>query len=245
LKYLVNVKGLDGINELHFDPKNGLLIGAAAPLNKVVAHPDVIRCYPLLVDAAQQVASYQIRNRATLGGNLCNASPAGDTIGACLVYGGKLNVFNLKGNRVEPLNSFFKGPGKTVLEPGDIVTSITFPLPPQNHAGTYIKLGRNKIGDLAIVGVTALGYPNSDVKSGYVFKIALASVAPVPFVPHRAEEILAEQPVNEKVISEAAQIVMDSCAPIDDVRSSALYRKFMIRNLTRQALTEVWQKIDK
>ncbi|NPV78283.1 MAG: xanthine dehydrogenase family protein subunit M [Anaerolineae bacterium] len=245
LKYLVNVKGLDGTNEIRFDPKNGLTIGAAVPMNKIVSHPDINKHYPLLTEAARTVASYQLRSRATIGGNICNASPAGDTIGACIVYGGKLNVHSIKGKRLEPLASFFKGPGKTVLEPGDIVTSISFPLPPPNHVGRYIKLGRNKISDLAIVGVTVLGYPDSNAKSGYTFKIALASVAPVPLVPLKAEQILADKPLNENIISEAAQAAMDSCTPIDDVRSSARYRKYMIRNLTRQALTDVWQKIKK
>jgi CO/xanthine dehydrogenase FAD-binding subunit len=244
-KYLVNVKGLDGTNEIMFDPKKGLTIGAAVPMNRVVANPDVIKYYPLLANAARTVASYQLRNRATIIGNICNASPAGDTIGACIVYGGNLNVHSLKGKRIEPLSTFFKGPGKTVLEPGDIVTSISFPLPSKDHAGRYIKLGRNKISDLAIVGVTVLCYPDSDLNSGYRFKIVLASVAPVPFVPTTAEEILASKPVNETVILEAAQAAMDSCTPIDDVRSSARYRKYMIRNLTRQALTDVWQKVKK
>ena len=245
LKYLVNVKGLDGFNDIQFNPKTGLTIGAAVPLNKIISHPEIVRHYPLLADSARTIASYQLRNRATLGGNICNASPAGDTLGACLVYGGKLNVYSLKGKRVEPLDRFFKAPGKTVLKPGDIVFSVSFPLSPQHQASRYIKLGRNKISDLTIVGVTALGYPDKSARSGYTFKIVLASVAPVPFVPLKAEEILADQPLSEKTISEAAQATMDSCAPIDDVRSSARYRRYMIRNLTQQALMDVWQKIKK
>ena len=93
---------------------------------------------------------------------------------------GVLHVYGPDGYRDEPLNAFFKGPGKTNLKPGDIATSLFLPLPPQGHAARYIKLGRNRLGDLALVGVTALGYPDASAASGFRFRIALASVAPVP-----------------------------------------------------------------
>jgi carbon-monoxide dehydrogenase medium subunit len=184
-----------------------------------------------------------LRTRATVVGNICNASPAGDTIGACIVFDGVLQVHGVNGLRQEALATFFRGPGRTVLQPGDIAAAIHLPLPPQGHAARYIKLGRNAIGDLAIVGVTALGYPDPAAPSGYRFRLALASVAPVPLVPVQAEAILAEEPINETVIARASQAAMEACTPIDDVRSSARYRQLMARNLTRQALTEVWAQL--
>jgi carbon-monoxide dehydrogenase medium subunit len=117
------------------------------------------------------------------------------------------------------------------------------PVPPKGYAAKYTKLGRNAIGDLAIVGVTALGYPDSDTLSGFCFRLALASVAPIPLVPARAETILAEGPVTEATFTEAAQAAMDACTPIDDVRGSARYRRLMTRNLTKKALIEVWKQI--
>ena len=117
------------------------------------------------------------------------------------------------------------------------------PVPPKGCAAKYIKLGRNAIGDLAIVGVTALGYPDSNTPSGYRFRLALASVAPVPLVPTQAETILAEQPITEAAIAAAAQAAMAACNPIDDVRGSARYRKLMVRNLTKKALTQVWEEL--
>ncbi|MGA9398253.1 MAG: xanthine dehydrogenase family protein subunit M [Anaerolineaceae bacterium] len=242
-KYLVEVKHFDGMTSIKFDPAKGLTIGAATPMNKVVAHPDVNKNYPLLAEAARSVASYQLRNRATMVGNICNASPAGDTTGASIVLEGTLIVHGVNGVRSEPLKTFFLGPGKTVLKPGDIVTTITYPLPPKGWAGKYIKLGRNVLSDLSIVGVTVMGYPDSTAKSGFRFHIALASVAPVPFVAATAEALLAEKPISDAVLEEAATITMDSCTPIDDVRGSARYRKLMVHNLTRKALAEVWAKI--
>lgn len=244
-KYIVDVKNLDGMSQITFDPAAGLTIGAAVNMNRVVVSPEVQQFYPVLAEAAHTVASYQLRTRATLVGNICNASPAGDTIGACLVLEGSLRVHGVNGVRLESLSSFFRGPGKTVLKPGDIVTAIVFPIPPQNYAAKYIKLGRNAIGDLAIVGVTALGYPDSSAASGYRFRLALASVAPIPLRPTPAETILAERPINESTIAEAAAAAMEASTPIDDVRGSARYRKLMVRNLTRQAITEVWERIKK
>ena len=242
-KYLVDVKGLDGTDAMHFDPGKGLTIGAAVNMNRVISSADVKGHYPLLVEAAHTVASYQLRSRATIVGNICNASPAGDTIGACLVFAGILNVHGVDGLRQEPLKTFFLGPGKSTLKPGDVVTSIFFPLPPANSAGRYIKVGRNTIGDLAIVGVTVLGFPDPETASGYRFRIALASVAPVPLVPAQAEAILADRPVKEATIEAAAEAAMEACNPIDDVRGSARYRKYMVRNMTCQALADVWQQI--
>jgi CO/xanthine dehydrogenase FAD-binding subunit len=109
--------------------------------------------------------------------------------------------------------------------------------------GKYIKLGRNRASDLAIVGVTAIGYPDNGTGSGYSMKLALASVAPVPLVVDRVEEILGQNPITEETLSEAAQAAMDACTPIDDVRGSARYRKYMVRNLSLKALKNVWEKL--
>ncbi|MGW8225619.1 MAG: FAD binding domain-containing protein, partial [Anaerolineales bacterium] len=154
-KYLVDIKGLEGMNDLTFDAAEGLTIGAAVNMNRVIASPVVAEYYHVLAEAAESVASYQLRTRATIIGNICNASPAGDTIGACLLLDGVLTIFGAQGERQVPLSDFFLGPGHTILEPGDIVSSIHFPLPKEGIKGRYLKLGRNKLSDLSIVGVTA------------------------------------------------------------------------------------------
>jgi CO/xanthine dehydrogenase FAD-binding subunit len=242
-KYLVDVKGLDGTDDIGFDPSGGLILGAAVNMNRVIASPEVKKFYPLLAEAAQSVASYQLRTRATIAGNICNASPAGDTIGACIVLGARLRVYGVDGVREEPLTTFFSGPGKTVLKPGDIVTAVLFPLPPGGCQGRYIKLGRNALSDLSIVGVTVLGYKDAAAVSGFRFHIALASVAPTPLVPAEAQAVLADNPLNEATIEAAADAAMKAATPIDDVLSSARYRKLMVRNLTRQALLDVWSRL--
>lgn len=242
-KYLVDVKNLDGTNDLRFDPQQGLTIGAAVNMNRVAASPEVQTHYSLLAQACQSVASYQLRTRATIVGNICNASPAGDTIGACLVLNGVLHIHGANGLRQEPLEKFFLGPGKTTLKPGDIVTSIHFPLPPTGFKGVYLKLGRNQLSDLSIVGVTVMGYPDAATPSGYHFRLALASVAPIPLEPVKVETFLANQSINSETIQEAARLAAGSCTPIDDVRGSARYRTAMVRNLTRKGLQEVWKML--
>jgi CO/xanthine dehydrogenase FAD-binding subunit len=243
-KYLVDVKGLDGTDELHYDPEQGLSVGAAVNMNRVICSEAVQMYYPLLAEACRSVASYQLRTRATVVGNVCNASPAGDTIGACLVLQGVLHVYGEQGFRQIPLSGFFLGPGKTVLQPGDVVTAIQFPKPPPDSAGKYIKLGRNTKSDLAIVGVTALGHPDARLSSGYHFQVALASVAPIPLLVAEAQDYLAVHAAKPEAFKQAARLAEDACNPIDDVRGSARYRKAMVRRLTEKALNSIWESLE-
>jgi len=243
-KFLVDVKNLNGANDLHFDPQSGLTLGAAVNMNRVIASSEVQAHYPLLAEACRSVASYQLRTRATIVGNICNASPAGDTIGACLALGGILHIHGIDGLRQESLGSFFLGPGRTTLKTGDVVTAIHFPLPPKKCSGTYIKLGRNQLSDLSIVGVTAFGHPDSNCESGYRIRLALASVAPIPLVPVEVETYLANHSITRESLLEAASLSADACKPIDDVRGSARYRKEMVRNLSAKALAEVWKNLN-
>ncbi|MBN2146491.1 MAG: xanthine dehydrogenase family protein subunit M [Anaerolineales bacterium] len=242
-RYLVDVKKLDGTSEIIFNEGLGLTIGAAVNMNQVITHPQVQAHYPLLAQACRRVASYQLRSRATIVGNICNASPAGDTIGACMLLDGILNIHGINGLRQEFLAGFFLGPGKTILSPGDIVTSIHFPLPPAGWAGTYLKLGRNTWSDLAIVGVTVFGGPHPASASGYRFRIALASVAPVPLIAAAAEDYLSCTPPTPENFAHAAHLAAEACNPIDDVRGSARYRKAMAQKLTEKALQKTWLEV--
>jgi CO/xanthine dehydrogenase FAD-binding subunit len=251
-QYLVDVKHLDGTEDapgqqaqekIHFDPVSGLTIRSAVNMNQVIASPVVQKFFPVLAEACRTVASYQLRTRATIVGNICNASPAGDTIGACQVLNASLIVHGLGGVRVESLDGFFLAPGKTRLIPGDIVTAIKFPLPPRGAAGRYLKLGRNNWGDLAIAGVTVYAHPNAEIAPGYQFHIALASVAPVPLLAEDACDYLASHQLSPAVFKEAARIAQTVCNPIDDVRGSRRYRLEMVRKLTEQGLLEVWNEM--
>ena len=239
---LLDVKHLPGMRDILYDEQAGLTVGAAATMNQVARHPDVQAHYPLLAEAANSVASYQLRNRATLGGNLCNGSPAADTAPATLLLEGRIVLYGLGGEREVPADEFFLGPGATAMKTGELMTAIRFPVPPAGSAGRYLKLGRNKAGDLAIAGVAVFGFPDGTT-SGYRFRIGLASVAPVPLRALEAEEVLAASPPGEETFALAAQKAMEAASPIDDVRASAAYRKAMVHALTLRGLRDVWPKL--
>jgi carbon-monoxide dehydrogenase medium subunit len=238
-KFLIDVKRLPGMTAIKFTKRAGLTIGAGADMNSIARHPAVLEHYPILAQAIDAVASYQLRTRATMGGNLCNASPAADTAPAALVLGANLVLYGRRGERVVPADEFFLGPGKPALKPGEFLVRIEIPPPPKGAVGRYLKLGRNAYGDLAIAGVAVLGYPDKQAKSGYAFRIALASVAPTPIRVPKAEALLSASPLTPEVIARAATAAMETAKPISDVRSSAEYRKAMVRVLTRRAIEQV------
>jgi len=244
-RVVIDVKGLPGMREISVDGESNLTIGAAVTMNAVESHPQVRAGWPLLAEAAGSVASYQVRNRATLGGNLCNASPAADIAPAVLVLEGTVLLYGSQGEREVRVEQFFLGPGKPALGAHELATGVRIPAPPAGSVGRYLKLGRNKAGDLAVVGVAVLAFPDRDAPSGVRFRIALASVAPVPLRALQAEELLAKHEPGEAGFTQAAEAAMEACAPIDDVRASAAYRKAMVRNLTLRALCEVWGRLGK
>jgi carbon-monoxide dehydrogenase medium subunit len=244
-KVLIDVKHLPGMSDIVFDSENGLSLGAAVDMNAMARHPAVLEHYPILAEAAHTVASYQIRNRATMGGNLCNASPAADTAPVTLVLEAVLTVHGPDGERQIPATEFFLGVGKNALKPNEFLIRVGFPVPPVGWEGRYLKLGRNAQGDLAIVGVAVVGYPDDTAASGYRFQIALASVAPTPIRVPDAENILAQGPVTDQSFAAAAAAARDTARPIDDVRASGRYRAEMVNVLTQRALDDVWTRLSK
>jgi carbon-monoxide dehydrogenase medium subunit len=240
-RYLLDLKGLPGMQEISFDPKSGLGIGAGVTLNALSSHPDLKKSYPVLCQAADTVGNYQLRNRATLGGNICNASPSADTSPALLVYEGKAILEGPGGERELGLDQFWVGPGKIALKDSEFLKTIRFPAPPEKAAGTYLKLGRSKMGDLAIVGVAVLAYPDKTIPAGIRFRIAINSTAPTAYRVPTVEEFLAQHSLTEEIIFQAAEEAMDISAPIEDQRATAIYQKKMVRNLVNKGLKEVWE----
>lgn len=240
-KYLVDLKNLAGFDTFSFDVEKGLTIGASITLNQIITSEAIQEYYPVLGEAAKQVGGFQLRNRATLVGNLCNASPCGDTIGPSLVYLGKADVIGPSGTRIIPLAEFFQGPGKTSLQAGEIVRSINFPLPPEQSKGLYLSFGRNKLSDLALAAVTVLAYPDKSATSGFRLRIALSAVSPTVIRVHEAQTLLSDREITPASLEQAAKIAMDQCRPIDDIRASKAYRRDLVYTLTLRALKQVWQ----
>jgi carbon-monoxide dehydrogenase medium subunit len=241
---LVDIKQVPDLQQISFDPEQGLRLGPAVPMNRIAEHPEVNSHYPILVESIRTVASYQLRNRATVGGNICNASPAADTAPPLLVLEAMLSVAGMKGERKIPIGEFFTGPGTTALGSEEFLTSITLPVPPLGTCGCYDKLGRNASGDLAIVGVAILAFPDQAAEAGARFRIALASVAPTPIRARDAERILAQSPITEASMEAAAEAAQIAASPIDDLRASAGYRKAMVKELSLRSIKKVWGMLE-
>lgn len=241
-RVLVDVKQIRGMRHIAHDEQGGLTVGAAVTMNQVANNPAVQAGYPLLAEAASTVASYQIRNRATLGGNLCNASPCADTSPATLALEAEFVLHGPDGERSVSAREFFVGPGQTVLRPGELMTAICFPPAPDGAGSRYLKLGRCKSGDLALVGVAILAFANG-TGSGYQFRIVLGSVAPTPLQATEAEDLLAVNPPGDEAFAQAAEKAMTAAMPITDVRGTASYQRAMVRNLTLRGLREVWVQL--
>lgn len=229
LKTLPGLKGIDEVD-------GGFLVGAATTLNQVGEDERVMKKLPMLCEAIEAIASYQLRNRATIGGNLCNASPAADTAPSLLVLEAVMVIVGPDGERKLPIGEYFKGPGKTALKAGEILKAVFIPVPPKGYVGTYQKLGRNASGDLAIVGVAGLMLPDKDKPGGNEVRLALASVAPTPIRVPAAEELLAEKGLSEDTIKDAAALARETSKPIDDTRATGAYRKAMVGALTQKVL---------
>ena len=240
---VVDVKHLPSIRDVLYDQQTGLTVGAAVTMNQAAGHPEVRAHYAVLAQAARSVASYQVRNRATVGGNLCNASPCADTAPATLVLEGRLVLHGPNGVRAVPVAGFFRGPGQTVMQRDELLTAVRLPIPPSGSAGEYLKLGRTQAGDLSLVGVAVFGFPDATAPSGFRFRIALGSVAPMPLRAWAAEELLASSPPEDRTFDAAAEMAMESSTPIDDVRGSSAYQRAMIRTLTLRALHKVWRQL--
>jgi len=233
--YVMSVRRLPGLETISFDEKEGLRIGALVTTRDLEIHPVLQRHYPSLVQALRELGSIQVRNRATLAGNICRASPSADTLPPLIADGASLTIFGAS-KKTMLLEEFFTGPGKTRLAPGEIVTGIVVPPPPPHTGKHYIKHGRRKAMELATVGVAVSLTMDKGVCRD--IRICLGAVAPTPIRAKNAEKIFLKNRNSE----EAAEAAMLESSPISNVRGSAGYRKDMVRVLTRRALEEAQRR---
>jgi CO/xanthine dehydrogenase FAD-binding subunit len=230
-EYLIDVSSADGLSGI-MDEGDSITIGAFTTIEEMRRSPVVVRELVALKEASDLFAAWQVRNLATLGGNLCNASPAADSAPPLLAYGAKLSVRRGDGEVTIPLEKFFLGPGKTVLRDGDLVTRVSIPKPRGGCA--FVKLGKRQASILAVVSVAALvGLSGKKVARVRVF---LGSVAPTPVRATHVEAHLYGRITSEENLRAAAKLVSKDIKPIGDVRASAAYRERMAVVLTEKAL---------
>jgi carbon-monoxide dehydrogenase medium subunit len=236
-KYIIDLKGIAALDFIEKD-RQGLRIGAVTTLTDILESPLVRESYPILTDALTVLASPQIRNSASMVGNLCNAVPSADSAPPLVALQAKLKILNGKKERTVPVEDFFTGPSQTVLAPGELVTEIVIPAPPAPGAGAYLKQQLRAEMDLAVVGVGA--YLKLDAKKTTCQEawIALGAVAPIPLRARKAEAALKGKVLDKAIIETAARIASEESKPIDDIRSSAEYRKQIVAVLTKRAIQQ-------
>jgi aerobic carbon-monoxide dehydrogenase medium subunit len=233
---VINIKKIPGMDRLTFDAAAGLRIGALVTAREVETSPVVRRDYRGLAQAAAELGSIQVRNRATIAGNVCRASPSADTLPPLIADGARLVIHGSAGERRLAMEDFFVGPGKTLLRGDEIVTAIEVPPPPARLGRVYIKHGRRKAMELATVGVAVSLALDGGVCRG--IRIVLGAVAPTPLRARRAEAVLEGQRLTAGHIEAAALAAMEESRPISNVRGSAAYRREMVKVLTARAVAQ-------
>jgi carbon-monoxide dehydrogenase medium subunit len=231
--YLIDISG---IKELEYiEERDGQVrIGAGTKISRIIESKIKI---DVLQEACKKLGNPLTRNKATIGGNLCNASPAADTATPLMVLGAELVLKSLDGERTVPVEKFFVGPGKTVLRDDEILTEIRIPLPGKGAKEKFVKVGLRKADAISVVNCAVLlKVQNRVIKDA---KIALGSVAPTPILAKEAQKTLIGNRLSEELIEKCAQIAAKESKPISDVRGSARYRELLVEGCVKKALREL------
>ncbi|MFQ6075523.1 MAG: FAD binding domain-containing protein [Candidatus Bathyarchaeia archaeon] len=230
---VIDIKRIDGLNRIE-EREDGIHIGAATTLG-TIERSDVVKAeFPLLHEAVRSIGSVQIRNMATIGGNLCNASPAADSAVALLALDAKARMISPEGVRLVPMEEFFTGPGETVLETDEILTGVSVPYLPEGTGTSFMKIGRTSL-DIATINIAVV----LKMVDGVVedCRIALGAVASTPLRVKRAEAFLRVNELTSENLEVAAEMVAEDIRPITDIRATAEYRREASKTLTKDALT--------
>ena len=237
---LVNIKKLPGLGGIK---ENGgsLRIGALATIRDLETNALVREKLPVLWEAAHQFASLQVRNTATIGGNICRASPSGETLAPLLVLEATGKCAFSDGEKSQPFTSFFQGPGKSVLGAKGLLTEIDVPYPAAGSKSVYLKHAVRGAMDIAMVGVAVLITPDPGKNNMQDVRIGLGAVAPTPIRAPKTEALLRGKPLTAALLKEAAALAASESSPISDQRSSGEYRRWIVEALTRRGLEQTWK----
>ncbi|WP_338603424.1 FAD binding domain-containing protein [Desulfoferula mesophila] len=236
--YLIDLKEIPGLGEIVFQPDHVIRLGALVTAGEIVASPEVAQHLPVLAETAGVIGSVQIRNRATIGGNLCRAAPSGDFAPILMALGASLALAGPEGERFIPVEELFLAPGKTSLRPGELLTQILVPVLPANAGAVYQRFSYRETLDLALVGAAVFLRLDPSSKTCLMARIALASVAPVPLRAHAAEAMLSGKAPSQELLGDCALAAASEAAPIDDVYGTAWYKKQVLEAMVRRGLAK-------
>ena len=232
---VLDTKKIPELNGLNLSD-NGLQIGAAVPCYQIYQDAAVAAAYPGLIDAAGLIGSIQIQGRASIGGNLCNAAPSGDSIPPVITLGGEAHINGPNGWRTMPAEDFCTGPGRNALENGELLVAIQLPAPAANSGTAYLRfIPRNEM-DIAVAGVSSSVVLDASGQTIQSARIALASVGPTPILATAAGDSLAGKAVSDDAIAEAGRLASEAATPITDMRGTIRQRHHLVDVLTRRTL---------
>jgi carbon-monoxide dehydrogenase medium subunit len=233
---VLNIKRIPELDGLSYSPETGLVLGTLVTVRTLERHALIRQHYPALSQAASTFAGVQIRHLATVGGNVCNASPAGDTLPALLAYEAECRLIGPQGERRLPLESFVLGPGRTALQPAELLLALHLPPPPPHTGGLYIKHSPRSSMDIAAVGAAAVVTLEGGDGVCREVRIALGAVAATPMRATSAEAVLRGQRPDAARLQQAARAAMEEARPIDDIRGTARHRRAIVEALTERTL---------
>jgi carbon-monoxide dehydrogenase medium subunit len=237
---VIDVKGIHEMDGLS-GPGDELSIGSLTTIRTLETSPVTGEKGALLAQAAARLGSVQVRTRATIGGNLCNASPSAEMAPALLALDAQAEVYGKTGTRTIGMDEFFRGPGVTNLGDGEILTSLKIPLAPKRQGSVYYKLSARNAMDLAFVSVAVLLGLDGDEKIAKA-RVALGAVAPTPIRVPSVEKLLEGHVLSAEIVLESAELAAQACQPISDLRASANYRREMVKNLCRRGLLSAYRQ---
>ena len=233
---LVDIKSIPELIGITHKPDGGLRLGAATPCAQIYRDPQVKARFPALVDSASLIGGVQIQSRASLGGNLCNSSPAADSIPTLIALGAIAEIAGPSGRRNVAVEDFCTGPGQNVLQPGELLVALEFPSPAANSGAAFERfIPRNEM-DIAVVNAAANVTLSADGSTFQAARIAIGAVAPTPLYVAAAGQALAGKPVNDDSIAAAAEAARAAATPITDMRGSAAQRKHLVGVLVTSVL---------
>jgi CO/xanthine dehydrogenase FAD-binding subunit len=233
-EFLIDLRNIPGLDFIQEDQGGTLRVGGLASLRAIEKSRLIRDNFNLLSQAAATVGSIQVRNRATVAGNICNAVPSADMAPALLTLEAGLLLTGRHGARQVKIEDFFSGPNRTVISPIEILSEIQIRKLPADARGVYLKLSPRGAMDLAVVGVAVVARAENGLCR--LMRIGLGAVAPTPIRATRAEDIMLGQRVSPALIEQAAEAAAAQSRPIDDHRASAEYRREMVKVLTDRAI---------
>lgn len=233
---IVNLKYIEKLNKINFSDV-GVHIGALTKISEAACCEKIIDNWPAFSSGADNVGTPQVRNLATVGGNICNSSPCADTVPGLIVSDAIAVITNGNESRDVPLVDFFTAPGKNCIKTGELLREIFIPFLPMDTRQAFAKLGARKAADIAVINMAiSLSFNGNKCKMA---RVALGSVAPTPIRAREAEEILEGSDSVSLDINKVASLIASAAKPIDDVRGSANYRKNMVEETAKELLTNL------